>query len=305
MIHMAGVLSLRGWRWLFLLEGAPAIALAGVAYAALPNRPSEARFLDAAEKEVVARDLRADEARHGGDHEGFAAALRDARVHALGIVYFTFFATHRILLLWVPTLLRNSGLADLAQIGWRASAIFVAGALGMALIGWSSDRLNERRGHLTDCGAAACAALCALPLAAHRPDATMLLLIVASAGIFGFLALFWTAETAVLGVNARAGGIALVSSIGASGSIFSPAFIGWMQVLTGSLYQAIVALALMFLLCVGAIWLLAPRDARQRPGDARVSSLRSVANPSIDRADFAVEAGARRIGGPDLNGADP
>lgn len=305
MIHMAGVASLRGWQWLFLLEGAPAIALAGVAYAVLPNRPSEAGFLSVGEKDIVARDLHADEALHGGGRGGFAAALSDARLYALAVVYFAFYATQSVLLLWVPTLLRNSGVADLAEIGWRASAVFAAGALGMALIGWSSDRLNERRRHLTGCGAAASVALCALPFAANRPDATTLLLMAAAVGIFGFLALFWTVATTLLGVNARAGGIALVSSIGASGSVLSPAFIGWMQVLTGSLYGAIATLALMFLLCVAAIWLLAPRRADPSCRNGEASSSRAGPYHLAGRPDFSAGAGAQRVAGLRFDRADP
>ena len=264
MTHMAGVAALRGWQWLFLIEGAPAVGLAVAAYFYLPNRPSEARFLSAEEKAALARDLSDDERRAGATKGGFLAALKTTRVYGLGLVYFAFYSTQSILLLWVPTLLKNTGLKDLTEIGWRASAVFVVGAIGMALVGWSSDRTQERRWHLIGCGMIATAALSSLPLAAHDANATMILLMAASAAIFAYLALFWTVPTAVLGPSARAGGIALVSSIGASGSALSPTFIGWMQVLTGSLYGAIIALALMFLASLVALWLCLPRPNVER-----------------------------------------
>ena len=100
-------------------------------------------------------------------------------------------------------------------------------------------------------------------------NATMLLLMAASAAIFAYLALFWTVPTAVLGSSARAGGIAVVSSIGASGSALSPTFIGWMQVLTGSLYGAITALALMFLASLVALWLCFPPPTVERRGHSQ------------------------------------
>ena len=102
----------------------------------------------------------------------------------------------------------------------------------------------------------------ALPLAAKTPDGTTLLLAVASVTIFAFLALFWTVPTAVLGKDARAGGIALVSAIGASGSALSPAFMGWTQVLTGSLFGAIAALATVFLASMAVIYVSASERAR-------------------------------------------
>ena len=261
MIHMARVAGFHGWQWLFLIEGAPALVLAIAAYLYLPNRPADAKFLTADEKAVLSLAL-GEEDRKSSAKGGSFTAFKDLRVYGLALVYFAFYSTQSILLLWVPTLLKNTGLKDLTEIGWRASAIFVVGAIGMAAIGYSSDRLQERRWHLVGCGVAASAALGSLAYFAHDTNATMVALMCASAGIFAYLALFWTLPTAVLGPKSRAGGIALVSSIGASGSALSPTFIGWMQVWTGSLYGAISCLALLFLASLAVLWICAPKPAR-------------------------------------------
>jgi len=261
MAGMAGAGGLSGWRWLFLIEGAPAVVLGLAAWLILPDRPASARFLSEAEKRAIAADLAA-EAGVRSASGNFAAALRDRRTYILAAVYFAFYSTQSVLLLWVPTLLRNAGAHDLQEIGWRGAAVFVAGAFGMATIGWSSDRLQERRWHLVGSGAVAGAALFALPLAAHSAVATMFLLAVAAVGIFAYLALFWTVPTVVFGAGARAGGIALVSAIGASGSALSPAFIGWTQTLTGSLFGAIAALAAVFVLSLAVLAVYAPTRRR-------------------------------------------
>ena len=274
MTHMAGLGGLHGWQWLFLIEGAPAIGLGLVAYFTLPDRPAGARFLSASEKTTIERDL---EKEAGGAAGGasFGTALRNPRIYILALVYFAFYSTQSILLLWVPTLLRNAGVRDLGEIGWRTSLIFVAGAVGMAAIGWSSDRNEERRWHLIGCGAVAAAAFFLLPLSAGSPSGTTLTLATASVTIFAYLALFWTVPTAVLGKDARAGGIALVSSIGASGSALSPAFVGWMKVLTGSLFGAIAVLASLFLASLVALYFCTPdRSASLR---ARGAPLRRPA----------------------------
>ena len=129
---------------------------------------------------------------------------------------------------------------------------------------------EERRWHLVGSGAVAGAALFALPLAAYSPAATMLILAVAAIGIFAYLALFWTVPTVVFGAGARAGGIALVSAIGASGSALSPTFIGWTQRLTGSLFGAIATLAAVFVLSLALLAVYAPTRRR-----AASESLRS------------------------------
>ena len=257
MVHMAGTGGLRGWQWLFLIEGAPAILLGIAAFFILPDRPARTLFLSDGEKQAIERDLAADMP-SGGAAKDFRAVARRPRTYALALVYFAFYATQSILLLWVPTLLRNSGVRDLPSIGWRAALVFLAGALGMALIGWNSDRTGERRWHLIGSGLVAVGAFLILPLAGHDPDATTLCLAFASVAMFSFLALFWTVPTADFGAGARAGGIALVSSIGASGSALSPAFIGKMSVLTGSLYGAITVLSFVFLASLVALYLCMP-----------------------------------------------
>jgi sugar phosphate permease len=257
MVHMNGIMGLRGWQWLFFMEGAPAVCLGVIAYLRLPNRPAEARFLSAAEKSAIENALAADGGRVIAA-KTFGKALRNPKTHALAFVYFAFFSTQSILLLWMPTLLKSAGVTNLAEIGWRTALIFAGGAMGMIAVGWSSDRNRERRVHLIACAVVASLALYALPLAAHSPPGTTAALAAASAAIFAFLSLFWTVPTAILGEGARAGGVALVSSIGALGSVLSPIFLGWTQVLTGSLFGAIATLASVFLASMIALWLCAP-----------------------------------------------
>jgi len=105
-----------------------------------------------------------------------------------------------------------------------------------------------------------------LPAVAQSPNGTSLCLMVAAVTMFAFLSLFWTVPTSVLGKDARAGGIALVSSIGASGSALSPTFIGWMRVLTGSLFGAIAMLALVFLASTSALFVYAPARVKTGAG---------------------------------------
>ncbi len=263
MIHMAGVLGLRGWQWLFLIEGAPAIVLGVVAYVYLPDRPADARFLSVREKEAIARERARDAAIVPGA-DTFGQALRNPRALVLGLVYFAFFSIQSIFLLWMPTLLRNAGVASLAEIGWRTALIFAAGAIGMAAMGWSSDHHRERRWHLIGCGVVASLALCLLPLGARSPAGTTLILALASPAVFAFLALFWTVPAMVLGKGARAGGIAFVSSIGGLGSALTPIFMGWTQVLTGSLFGAIAVIAAVFLAAMAALYICVPVAATSR-----------------------------------------
>jgi sugar phosphate permease len=266
MTHLHDTAGLRGWQWLFLLEGLPSILLGAVAYFFLVDRPDKARFLSETEKKRIETDLQADAfVKAGAAPRSFGEALRRPRVYGLALVYFAFYSMQSVLLIWVPTLLKNAGMTDIGDIGWRAGLISLAGAVGMVVICYSSDRLGERRWHLIGCGSVASLLFMLLPLGASSPDVTTLLLALSAIVIFAFLGLFWTVPTALLGSRATAGGIALISSIGASGSAFSPAFIGWMKVLTGSFYGAVSSLALLLLISMTLLyWCMSSRDGERR-----------------------------------------
>lgn len=51
--HLDGVLGLRGWKWLCIITGFPSIVVSVLFYFFLPNSPSDARFLNTREREVV------------------------------------------------------------------------------------------------------------------------------------------------------------------------------------------------------------------------------------------------------------
>ncbi|MGA7805525.1 MFS transporter [Bradyrhizobium sp.] len=250
---MRGAHGLSGWQWLFIIEGLPSVLLGGVAYCYLPDGPRSASWLGADEKLRVEHDL-AEDRRAARATRSFAAALREPKVYLLAFIYFAFFCSLNTILLWTPTLLRRVGVATAIDIGWLSGAISVVSALGMVAIGYSSDRRMERQWHVALCGLAAAACFLALQLARNNVALTVLLLAMASIGIFAILSLFWTIPNATLEGDAAAGGIALISAIGSFGGAVCPAFIGWMSVATGNIYQPLDAVGA--LLAIGMVTLL-------------------------------------------------
>ncbi len=236
MDHMQGVHGLHGWQWLFLLEGVPAVLLGIVAYLYLADGPEVASWLSTDAQRQVASELARDRAAVPGTTRSFTAALREPRVYLLSFIYFAFFCSLNTILLWTPTLLKRVGVATTTEIGWLSGAISVASAIGMVAIGYSSDRTRERRWHVVSCGLVAATCFIALQAAQASILVTVMLLAVASIGIFAILSLFWTIPNAMLEGNAAAGGIALISAIGSFGGAVCPALIGWMNVATGSIY---------------------------------------------------------------------
>jgi sugar phosphate permease len=242
---MQGVGGLRGWQWLFLAEGLPAVLLGFTAYFYLPDRPAGAGWLSSEEKRTIEQDLAADRAAALKTTKSFSAALQDPKVYLLSFIYFAFFCSLNTILLWAPSLLKRVGVVTATDIGYLSGIISIVSAVGMVAIGYSSDRLMERRWHVALCGFVASGCFLLLPLAAGSVAVTVMLLAVASIAIFSILSLFWTIPSGYLEGSAAAGGIALISAIGSFGGAVCPAFVGWVTVRTGSLYTALSAVALL------------------------------------------------------------
>ncbi|MFZ6646173.1 MFS transporter [Undibacterium sp. TJN25] len=265
MTDFDGAFGLRGWQSLFILEGIPALVLGVIAYIYLANRPEDANWLTAEERRLVA--LRVDPA---GTRQGprgpskIIEAMKDKTIYSFALCYFAFYCVENALLLWIPTLLKSVGVGSLMNIGWLSGGIAVMATLGMLAVSFSSDHFAERRWHVTGCGIVAATTFILLPLGAHNIAITVLLLLVSSAAVFGFLALFWTIPSAYFKDQAAAGGIALISSVGALGGTFSPAFIGWVKESTGSFYYALGTLGVFFLLSLVPLYLTITRSQPKR-----------------------------------------
>jgi MFS family permease len=254
---MDGFLGIRGWRWLFLADGLPAILLGLAAMFVLTDRPANATFLTDAEKQVVTEDMEADRrARTAAASSTIAETLRDPRVWLMAVVYFTmaFLNTNQI---WFPTLLRGVGARSVTEAGNILVGVWLFAAAFVLLVCRNSDRMGERKWHMFATGMLATAAYLAFPLAAGNLWATSVLVAVAAAGGYAVFMVFWTVPPVFLEARGAAMGIALISALGQFGGLSGPAVVGWAFNATGSIYVGFtVAAAAIFagtLLAVFAI----------------------------------------------------
>jgi MFS family permease len=233
---MDGLLGIRGWRWLFLVDGLPAILLGLAAMFVLTDKPANASFLTDAEKQVVIEDMEADRrARTSVASTTIRETLRNPKVWLMVVVYFTmaFLNTNQI---WFPTLLRGVGAKSVTEAGNILVGVWIFAAAFVLLVCRNSDRVGERRWHILATGMLATVAYLALPLAAGSLWATGILVAIAAAAGYAVFMVFWTIPPVFLEARGAAVGIGMISALGQFGGLFGPAVVGWAFHETGSIY---------------------------------------------------------------------
>ncbi|CAG9204576.1 Putative metabolite transport protein NicT [Paraburkholderia tropica] len=270
MRDMGGVLGLEGWRWMFAIEGLPAVLLGLLAAFWLVDGPEQARWLSDAEKSqlIAQRDDAHAASAHAShsshDSRSFGAALRNPRVYLFAFIYFSLTCASLTLNFWMPLMIRDFGVHDVLAISLYTVIPNAVGAVGLMLIARRSDRRGERRWHFAACTVGGGLALSLLTLHLASFAAMMAILSIAAVLIFAALPIFWSVPPAYLSGKAAAAGIALISSIGITSGIVSPWAIGLIKTHTGSMDNALYVLAAL-LVTSGAALLIgvpAPRKAR-------------------------------------------
>ena len=228
-----GLYGLRGWQWMFIVEGIPAVILGLFAFVYLRDRPRDAAWLSAEEKQSLELELARQPAatRHVGT---FGRALLDRRVYACAMAYFGVLTGANVLGFYTPTVIRRLGVEDVAIVGVLAAIPFLVALPAMYVLGRHSDRTHERRWHMA--GALLIAATCFILFGTLGTSlvTTIALLAIAAAGIYGAMTVFWAIPPTYLSGGAAAGGIAFISSCGATAGFISPALIGWFTARTGN-----------------------------------------------------------------------
>src|SRR5215472_7220398 len=262
MKYLDGANGWHGWQWLFLVQGVPASVLGIVAFYYLQDKPEQADWLNAEQKNALRHDLDNDVPLvANAGHASFWHMLRDPKVYMLALVYFMLLGATYTMVFWVPTLVKSWGISDLLLIGIYAALPNVFGVIGMVLIGRSSDKRKERRWHFIACTAIAAIGLLFTTATQGNFMGSMASLCFAVIGIASATPLFFAVTTEYLSKEAAAGGIALISSLGNLGAAVSPPVTTAINASTGSPVYSMYLVAALYLLS-GILLLVTVRAAR-------------------------------------------
>lgn len=244
-------LGLRGWQWMFLIEGLPVVLLGVVVWCSLPESFERVTWLSDEQKHLLREELAGEEQRK--TITSFSGIFSNPQVWLLVAIYFAVMLAVNTIAFWMPSLIHGAGIAQDSRIGMLSAVPYLAGCAFMIFIGRSSDRLRERRWHL---GIPLLMAATGLSLAALAPTSAWLVmggLVIAGMGASAALPMFWQLPPAFLSSATLAAGIALISSFGSIAAFLAPYLIGWMRDTTQSASLALYLLAILIALGAGLV----------------------------------------------------
>ena len=249
-IHWYG---LEGWRWLFILEGVPAVVFGVVTFFYLTDWPRQASWLPAEERDWITTELNREKREKTAVRSyTIGQALLNRDVIILTWIYFLSTTGFYGFTIWFPTILKRASGFSVGIVTLLAAIPYLAALIVTLLNGWHSDRTQERRWHTAGVlFGGAVALLFAILLRSHF-WLQLGFFTVFAACVHSYQPCFWPLPTIALGESAAAAAIGLINSLGNLGGFVGPFVVGYLVNRSGSFLSGLAWL-LVNLLVAGSL----------------------------------------------------
>lgn len=260
--------GMQGWRWMFILEGIPALLLGVAVLFWLTNRPKDAKWLTDEEKSWLESEL--EEERNISSSINKVSKLdmfKDSRVWKLSLLYFTGYSAIYGLSFWLPTIIKSLSVSTTTnmEIGWLAMIPSLVGIPAILLMGWSADRTGAHKTHLLLCFLVAIVGFIGCGLSTSVIP-VVLMLTITSFGLYGFTGCFFAYMTFFFTENTAPVGIALVNSFAALGGFVGPMILGLVTLQQGMfILSALLTVGIVTLMRLKLQKNIAKKDALEKP----------------------------------------
>lgn len=251
--------AVEGWRWLFVLEGLPAILLGAVAFFFLTDWPGEAAWLASDHRKWIEQKLH-EEKQTAVQAITIGQALRSRTILLLaGVTFLNYFVFYTFAF-WFPTMLkRQSGFSDL-RVGVLGAIPYVAAFVVMQVNGWHSDKHSERHWHSAFPMFIAATGLMGL-MAQPRSIALAVVFFSMACISASYLPTFWAIPTEILSQSAAAAAVGMINALGSIAGFAGPYLFGYLHTRTGSFSYGL-ALTMLSAIGGGLLILCTPRSAQ-------------------------------------------
>lgn len=267
MTYFADSRYMRGWQWLFVVEALPAVVLGIVIFFYLDNGIDEARWLDASEKTELKHRLSKENATK------VDMPLRELVAYPslwlLSAIYLLLVIGIYGVNFWMPTIVKETGIKSLLDVGFVTAIPYVIGMTIMVLVTRRAERLNKRHSYAGWCAAIAGLGLTASAMFHQSLVVTVITMAIAIGAAMSANALFWSFPGSILKGAAVAAGLAAINGFGNLGGLIGPYVLGYLSDIFGGAYFGLVFLgACMILsgaLMAGKLKHLVPGTVKSTP----------------------------------------
>jgi ACS family tartrate transporter-like MFS transporter len=255
-------LGLKGWRWLFILEGIPAVLFGVITLFYLTDWPRLANWLGPDERDWIQGELeREKQARQKVRSYTVWQAFSERDVILLTLSYFCATTGGYGISFWLPSILKRlSGQSDV-RVTLFAALPYLAGFVMQQWNGWHSDKTSERRWHAAVPIFLSGVILLLAVIFGSDITLAVALFTLVGACYFAFHPCFWAVPTAFLSESAAAASIGLINSLGNLGGFVGPLMMGYLVNRTHSFTAGL--LYLVGSLCLSGVLMLAVGAGRR------------------------------------------
>jgi len=232
-----------GWRWMFIIEGIPAVLWAAIWWKMVEERPAAAAWLSPAEKQQLEEKLQAEQ-QGIKPVRNYAEAFRSKTVILLCLQYALWSIGVYGFVMWLPSIINAAPGSNIVTTGWLSAVPFLLAAISMLVASYFSDKTLQRALFVWPfLLVGAIAFYCSYLVGANHFWVSFVLLVIAGGAMYAPYGPFFAAITEVLPRNVAAGAIALINSFGALGSFAGAYLVGYLNGTTGGFGASYIFMA--------------------------------------------------------------
>ncbi len=232
-----------GWRWMFILEGFPAIIWAFLWWRLVVDKPGDAKWLTNDEKNDLQAQLDLEQ-QSIKPVKNYAEAFRSRVVILLCLQYALWCIGVYGFVMWLPSIINAAPDSDIVKTGWLASVPYLLAIIGMLTASYFSDKTLRRKSFIWPFLLIGSLAFYGSYLIGTTNFwLSYILLVIAGGAMYAPYGPFFAVITEVLPRNVSAGAIAMINSLGALGSFAGAYIVGYLNGTTGGFGASYIFMA--------------------------------------------------------------
>ena len=260
------------YRLLFLYEGIPPIVWAALWALLIHDRPGDAGWITAAEREhLEARLAREREDRDRPDLATYRQALSSPVTWLFCSIYFFSTIPGYGISSFLPSLLKQAGLS-IGLVDVVTALPYLVAIAGLLAVGYASDRSMTRRRWIAIPALVMGIGIVASAVLQARPVVSTVILILAGFGLYSYLGPFWASVDQIMPAETSGGAMGLVNAVGNLGGFVGPYLVGFLDTATGTFTSGFLFLGLCALAMAALTRLIRIREGMRTPALDHVAS---------------------------------